>query len=160
MADKPQNVTRKLIELAHKLSYFFTPDRQPFAQLPGNRNVPLHSEDFYTWFATAADEAGLPISPAMLPAAVRKLDLEFHGTATPTRQLHLRAAPLENCGYRIDLQSWDCSAIEVTSAGWRLAEPNENFFLWPASNLPCPTPEPAKLTLVTTLVGVVRLLSP
>ena len=151
MADTPKTLSRKLIELAHKLNYFFTPDRQPHAQLPGNRNVPLHSEEFYTWLATAADEDGLPISPTMLPAAIRKLDAETHGTATPTRQLHLRTAPLEKNTYRIDLQSWDCSAIEVNRAGWKLAEPTENIFLWPDSNAPYPTPEPAKLTLVTTL---------
>ena len=151
MADKPKTLSRKLIELAHKLNYFFTPDRQPHAQLPGNRNVPLHSEEFYTWLATAADEDGLPISPAMLPAAIRKLDAETHGTATPTRQLHLRTAPLEKNTYRIDLQSWDCSALEVNRAGWKLSMPSENVFLWPDSNSPYPTPEPAKITLITTL---------
>ena len=151
MADKPQKLSRRLINLAQKLSYFFTPDRQPFAQLPANRNVPLHSEEFYTWLASAADESGLAITPAMLPAAIRKLDAEIHGTATPTRQLHLRTAPLPNHNYRIDLQTWDCSAIEVARAGWKLTEPPENLFLWPDSNAPYPTPEPAKLTLVTTL---------
>ena len=68
MAEKPVKLSRRLFELAQKLSYFFTPDRQLHAQLPNNRNVPLHSEDFYTWHSTEAENKGLDVSPAMLPA--------------------------------------------------------------------------------------------
>ena len=86
MAEKPIKLSRRLIELAQKLRYFFTPDRQPYTQLPSTPNVPLHSEEFYTWLSTSAEEKGLPISAAMLPAAIPKLDAEIHGTATPTNR--------------------------------------------------------------------------
>ena len=148
MAEKPVKLGRKLIELAQKLSYFLTPDRQPYAQLPNNRNVPLHSEDFYTWLSTEAENKALSVSPAMLPSAIRKIDAEIHGTDNRIKQVHLRTAPTEPQQYSIDLQSWDCAAIEVTRKGWKFSQPNENLFLWPDSNQPYPTPEPAKETLI------------
>ena len=150
MAEKLK-LSRKLFELAQKLSYFLTPDRQPYAQLPNNRNVPLHSEDFYTWLSTEAENKALGVSPAMLPSAIRKIDADIHGTDNRTKQVHLRTAPTGPQQYSIDLQSWDCAAIELTRKGWKLTQPGENLFLWPDSNQPYPKPEPSKETLIQTL---------
>jgi hypothetical protein len=93
----------------------------------------------------------------MLPAAIRKIDAEIHGTDNPIKPVHLRTAPTAPQQYTIDLQSWDYSAIELTRQGWKLTQPNENRFLWPDSNQPYPTPEPAKQTLIQTLENNCKL---
>jgi hypothetical protein len=113
-----------LIDLAHFVALFHTPDGSGYADLDidGHRETwPIRARGFRRWLARRFFEetGGAPSSEA-LQSALNVIEAKAHFDA-PERQVHTRVGGLDRRLY-LDLCDEAWRAIEIDATGWRIID--------------------------------------
>ena len=158
--DKPNPQIEKLVAIGQQRNCFFlSPDRQTFVTIPGQA-VPLWSEDFFRWYSSRLEHAGIfHPSPQQMAQALRKLDEDAHNCPeiVPVQLRSLQIAPNH---YKFDIQGAFRETIEVTSKEWTIGDGEFCHYRQPETNLPLVRPKPAEAPLEAYLKRSFALTDP